>query len=193
MTSMRMGLAFVVSGPSGVGKTALLEVLFESDSNLRFSVSMTTRPPRDGEQDGVDYYFVDDPGFAAAVAAGELLEHATVHRKSYGTPREPVEALCAAGHDVVLDIDVQGARQVRAASFPATFILIAPPSLEVLRQRLVGRGTETAESLEIRTAAARQELAARDLFDYEVINDRLAVAADQLAAIITAERCRIRT
>lgn len=188
----RAGLLLIVTGPSGVGKSTLLERLLRTDPRLRFSVSMTTRQPRPDEADGEAYYFVDDPAFERAVAAGELLEHATVHGHRYGTPRRAVLDQQAAGFDICLDIDVQGARQVRESGAEAAFVMIVPPSLQVLEARLRKRHTETPEELAERLETARSELAQRHLFDYEVVNDRRSEAVAELRGILTAERCRIR-
>ncbi|HIE51350.1 MAG TPA: guanylate kinase [Armatimonadetes bacterium] len=189
---MKQGLLFVVSGPSGAGKTSLLERLFAQDDNLRFSVSMTTRPPRPEEREGRDYFFVTPEVFAQARREGQLLEWAEVHGYFYGTPQAEVEKLQREGWDVVLDIDVQGAHQVRERAEDAIFIFISPPSLEVLGERLRARGTEKETDLARRLADAEWEMGFREEFDYEVVNDSLEVAADQLRAIVVAERCRIR-
>lgn len=182
----------VVSGPAGVGKTTLLRRLLADDPQLVFSVSMTTREPRTGEVDGVDYHFVDQAQFEQHVAAGELLEWAWVHRQRYGTPRGGVESQRAAGHDVVLDIDVQGAAQVRAAGADSRTIFLLPPSRAELRRRLVGRESETPEQLAVRLTNAETELAQWPRFDYAVVNDDLERALADLRAIIAAERCRVR-
>lgn len=186
------GLMLVVCGPSGVGKTTLLDRVLASDPKLVFSVSMTTRAPRHGEVDGVDYRFVDDAGFDAAVASGELLEWARVHQHRYGTPRSAVAGQRAAGRDVVLDIDVQGAGQVRASGADAVFVFVLPPSLAELERRLVRRESETPAALAVRLANAECELAQWPTFDYAVVNDDVLRATAQLDAIITAERCRVR-
>lgn len=189
---MANGLIFVVSGPSGVGKSTLLKRVIATDPRLWFSVSMTTRRPRRGERHGVHYLFVDEATFRDAVARGELIEHAEVHGCGYGTPRAPLEQALRNGRDACLDIDVQGAAQVRAGGLGAIFIMIVPPSLGVLEHRLRARGTEDPERLARRLDTARRELAELDRFDYRVVNDDLAVATRQLRAIISAERCRIR-
>lgn len=181
---------FVICGPSGVGKTTLIRELFAQDQRLAFSVSMTTRAPRAGEQEGVTYYFVSPDAFAAAVARGDFLEHATVHGQSYGTPRAELDKAAAQGCDLVLDIDVQGAKQVRASGVPATFIFISPPDASVLETRLTSRGTESAEALQSRLETARREMMERPWFKYEVINDDLETAVRALRQILAAERAR---
>ncbi|MBI2299215.1 MAG: guanylate kinase [Armatimonadetes bacterium] len=187
------GLVLVVAGPSGVGKSTLLNRLLKTDPRLKFSVSMTTREPRPDEVDGQAYCFVDGREFERAVSAGELLEHALVHGHRYGTPRRPVAEQQAAGFDICLDIDVQGARQVRDSGADAAFVLIVPPSMAVLEERLRKRHTESPEELARRLETARVELAQRDLFDYEVVNEQRGRAVAELRAILTAERCRIRS
>jgi guanylate kinase len=187
----RRGRLFVVSGPSGAGKSTLIQKLFEAVDGLSFSVSMTTRQPRPGERNAVDYLFVDEGEFRRAVGAGEMLEHAEVHGHHYGTPRAWVERQRDQGLDVLLDIDVQGAEQIRAAGDEAVFVMITPPSAEVLERRLRARRTESEADLQRRLETARQELDRKDLFDYEVVNDALETAFDRFRAIVVAERCRI--
>lgn len=183
---------FVVCGPSGAGKSTLLEALLEREPNLRFSVSMTTRPPRAGETDGQDYFFVDPARFRAARDAGELLEWAEVHGQLYGTPRGPLETQREAGQDVVLDIDVQGAAQVREKLADAVFIFIRPPSLAALEARLRARGTESEEQIARRLQTAQEEFRHQHEFDYLVVNEDLPEALADLQAIVRAERCRVR-
>lgn len=192
VAGVRRGLMLVVSGPAGVGKTTLLKRLMAADPNLAFSVSMTTRKPRVGEVDGVDYHFVDAAGFDHAVATGELLEWAHVHTNRYGTPRSLVEAQRAAGHDVVLDIDVQGAGQVRASGVDACSVFLLPPSRDELWRRLVGRESETQAELAVRRANADTELAQWPLFDYAIVNDDVDQALAKLESVVAAERCRVR-
>jgi guanylate kinase len=180
----------VVSGPSGVGKTVLVKALLARDPGLINSVSTTSRPPRTGEQDGVHYTFCDAARFEAGIGAGGFLEWARVHDHYYGTPRAPLEAHLAAGRGVVLNIDVQGARQLRAARPDALLIFIYPPSLEALEERLRRRGTDSDAVIQLRLKNARGEMGEAPRYDYLVENDDVDRAADRLAAIVEAERHR---
>jgi len=191
MSAGRKNLLFVICGPSGVGKTTLIERLFEQDDRLAFSVSMTTRDRRDGEREGVNYYFVSDEQFERAVEKGELLEHATVHGRSYGTPRSELDKAAANGCDLVLDIDVQGAKQVRNSGQPAIFIFISPPDFSALRERLIDRATESDSELQVRLETAEREMLERPWFEYEVINDELETAVRSLLQIIRSERAKL--
>jgi guanylate kinase len=175
---------FVITGPSGVGKGTLIRTLRERMPELELSVSATTRPPRPGEQDGVDYHFLTDADFQRRVDAGEFVEHATYSGRRYGTLRAELERRLRAGHPVVLEIEVQGARQVRGTMPEALQVFIAPPSREALRTRLVGRGTDDAEQVQARLSTADGELDAQDEFAYVVVNDRLDDAVDELTAIV---------
>jgi guanylate kinase len=154
---------------------------------LELSVSATTRSPRPGEQDGVDYHFLSSVEFERHVRDGDFVEHANYAGRRYGTLRSELEQRVAAGAPVVLEIEVQGARQVRAAMPEAVQVFIAPPSLDALRTRLIGRGTDASEEVERRLAVAEQEMAARDEFGHVVVNDRLEDALDELVAIVSAE------
>ena len=184
------GKLIVVSGPSGAGKSTVIGLVMERRNDLCFSVSATTRKPREGEVDGVNYFFVSGSEFDRMIGDDELLEHAEYNRDNYGTPRAYVEEKRRAGMHVLLDIEVQGARQVRERVPEAIKIFIIPPSLQVLEQRLRGRGTETEEQIQRRLARARGEYREADFYDYVVINDNLETAANELNAIITAELCR---
>ena len=186
----RRGTLFVIAGPSGVGKgTVVRSIRSRIPERLVLSVSATTRPPRARETDGVDYYFVDEAGFDRMVADAELLEWAEVfHGHRYGTPAGPVELHRDAGRDVVLEIDVEGARWVRERVPDAVLILLEPPSREELERRLRSRGTESDVGIAERLAKADWELAQRDLFDHVVVNDELDGASSQVAAIIEASR-----
>ena len=187
---MPTGALFVVSAPSGAGKTSLLRSLIPSDPRLRLSVSHTTRPPRPGEEDGVHYHFVDRSCFEQMVADDAFLEHARVFDNHYGTAEAAVRELLVAGHDVVLEIDWQGARQVRARFPAAVGIFIAPPSVAALRERLGGRGQDSADVIERRMRDARSELSHYGEYDYLVVNDVFESALDDLRAIVRAERLR---
>jgi guanylate kinase len=178
----------VVSGPSGVGKGTVVKRLLERHPELLASVSVTTRAPRHGERDGVDYRFVSDERFDEMVDRGELLEWAHVVGHRSGTPGEPVERALAEGRDVVLEIDVQGARQVRERVPDAVLIFLAPPSMEELERRLRSRGTEDEERLALRLATAREEMGERPRFDHVIVNDRVEEATSQVEAILQASR-----
>lgn len=182
------GHLYIVSAPSGAGKTTLVRHLLAGDAGIRLSISTTTRSPRPGEQDGREYHFVDVPDFLARIAQGEFLEWAEVHGNYYGTSQRWIEAQMVGGQDVLLEIDWQGAQQVRKVFPSATGIFILPPSLEVLHERLSGRGTDSAETIARRLAAARDEMRHVDEFDYVIINDDLQQALKSLQSIINASR-----
>jgi guanylate kinase len=182
-----MPRVFVITGPSGVGKGTLIRGLMDREPSLELSVSATTRGPRPGERDGADYHFLGREEFDRRVAADEFVEHADYAGRSYGTLRSELDDRLAAGIPVVLEIEVQGARQVRAAMPEAVQVFIAPPSLEALRARLLGRGTDDPEEVERRLAVAERELAAQPEFAHVVVNDRLQEALGELAAIVRRE------
>jgi guanylate kinase len=182
-----MARVFVITGPSGVGKGTLIRGLAERVDGLELSVSATTRAPRPGERDGVEYHFLDREEFDRHVLAGDFLEHADYAGRSYGTLRSEVDERLRAGKPVVLEIEVQGARQVRAAMPEAVQVFIAPPSLEALRARLIGRGTDDRVEVERRLRVAEQELEAQPEFRYVVVNDRLDDAVSELTAIVARE------
>ncbi len=182
-----MARVFVITGPSGVGKGTLIRGLMERVPKLELSVSATTRAPRPGEEDGVHYHFLTRQQFDEKVAAGEFVEHADYAGRSYGTLRSELERRVAAGAPVVLEIEVQGARQVRAAMPEAVQVFIAPPSLSALRTRLVGRGTDDHDEVERRLQVAERELAAQPEFAHVVVNDRLEDALDALTGIVGGE------
>ena len=181
---MPTGRLFVITGPSGVGKGTLIRRLRERMPGLELSVSATTRPPRPGEVNGVDYHFTSDEEFDRLAREGRLLEHATYSGHRYGTPRSEVEPRLTEGRSVVLEIEVQGARQVRQAMPEAIQVFIAPPSPEALRERLQGRGTDRPEEIERRLAVAEEELAARREFGHVVVNDELDRATDELVELV---------
>ncbi|WP_433721014.1 guanylate kinase [Microbacterium laevaniformans] len=174
----------VLAGPTAVGKGTVAAYIKDHHPEILLSVSATTRAPRPGEVDGEHYFFVDDAGFDALIADDALLEHATVHNAfRYGTPRAPIEKALAEGRTVLLEIDLQGARQVRAAAPDATLVFLTPPSWDELVNRLVGRGTEGPEERARRLKTAKVELAAQGEFDYRVVNDDVARAAAEIAAL----------
>lgn len=183
-------ILFIVSAPSGAGKTSLLHALLERDPQLRLSVSHTTRPKRPGEQDGVHYHFVDLPTFQRLVAEGVFVEHAQVFDNYYGTSEQALRDQLSAGHDVVVEIDWQGAQQVRARFPDAVSIFIAPPSIEALRERLSARGQDSEEVIARRMRDAQRELSHYPEYDYLVINDHFEEALEQLRQIVSAERLR---
>ena len=184
------GKLIVISGPSGAGKSTVVFKAIEGREDVCFSTSVTTRKPRPGEVDGREYFFVDPDRFKEMVENDELLEHAEYVANSYGTPRAYVEEKLEAGLNVLLDIEVQGARQVHEKMPDAVKSFIIPPSLETLEKRLKGRGTDTERAIEARLIRARQEYQEADFYDYLIINDDADKAAKELSAIILAEHCR---
>ena len=187
----KRGLLIVLSGPSGVGKGTVRKELFtQPNTNYEYSVSMTTRNPREGEVDGADYFFKSRDEFEQLVEEGGLLEYAEYVGNYYGTPLDYVNATLDAGRDVFLEIEVVGAAQVREKVPDGLFIFLAPPSLTALEDRLIGRGTETADVIKSRVMKARDELEMMNLYDYVVENDEVQNACDRINAIVTAEHCR---
>ena len=184
------GSLLIVSAPSGAGKTTLCSALLAADPLVRKSVSYTTRPCRPGEEHGRHYHFVSVAEFERMRASGEFLEWARVHGHSYGTSRAQVETVCMAGFDVLLEIDWQGAAQIRALKPETTSVFVIPPSIEVLEERLRGRGQDSPEVIARRVAAARGEIAHVSEFDYVIINDDFERAAQDLIGIARAERLR---
>jgi guanylate kinase len=182
------GSLFVVVAPSGAGKTSLVDALLKRDANIRLSISYTTRAPRDGEADGREYHFVDRAAFEKMIAAGEFLEHASVYGNYYGTSRLWIEDELAGDHDVLLEIDWQGAAQVRRLFPHVVGIFILPPSIDELRRRLRARGKDTEEAIEKRMASAREEISHVLEFEYIIINERFDSALDDLIAIVHATR-----
>lgn len=184
----RQGRVVVVSSPSGGGKTTIVQALRRAMPRLRRSVSVTTRPPRSGERQGRDYRFVTAEQFERLRRSGALLEWATVHGASYGTPKRPILDALARGRSVVLSIDVQGARKIRRAlGTRAVLIFLLPPSLAALRRRLIGRHTETAVAIRQRLAAAKREVACAAWYDYTVVNRRLPDAVGRVRQIVQQE------
>jgi guanylate kinase len=180
----RTSKVFVITGPSGVGKGTLIRGLLERMPELEVSVSATTRAPRPGERDGVNYHFLTPEEFEQRVQAGDFVEHATYSGNRYGTLRSELERRLADGAGVVLEIEIQGARQVRAAMPDAVAVFIAPPSRPALRARLVGRGTDSPEQVDERMRTAERELEARPEFAHVVVNDRLEQATDELVGVV---------
>lgn len=181
----------VIAAPSGAGKTSLAHALVERNPQLQFSISATTRPQRTHEENGRDYYFVSDTEFDQMIETGELLEWAEVHGRKYGTPKRSIREPMERGKTVVLDIDVQGARQVREAFPEAVLVFVLPPSVSELRRRLSGRGTEGSEERRVRLTTAQAELDAAHEFDYVVVNDNFEEAVNALQSILTGERQRL--
>ncbi|MDR1815549.1 MAG: guanylate kinase [Clostridiales Family XIII bacterium] len=189
---MEKGLLVVISGPSGTGKgTICRELLKRVDATL--SISMTTRAPRPGEKEGRHYYFTDRERFEAHARAGGFFEHAEVYGERYGTPKEPALEALAKGRDVILEIDTQGAMQVREAYPEGVFIFVVPPSLAELKRRIEKRGGESPEKIALRLSKAEGEMAYREKYDYAVVNDKLARAVDDVRAIIRAEHLKVES
>jgi len=182
------GSIFVISAPSGAGKTTICKKLIRRDPNIRQSVSFTTRGPRKGETDGVDYTFIGEKAFRRMIERNEFIEWAEVHSNFYGTSRKRLEGLLRSGVDVLLDIDTQGARQIRNALDGGVFIFILPPSIRVLRERLQNRKSNTREDMERRLRRAAVEIKDYIMYDYVIVNDLLRDALRRLEAVITAER-----
>jgi guanylate kinase len=186
------GILFIVSAPSGAGKTSLVAALLEAEPGVKLSVSHTTRPPRPGEVAGRDYHFVSRGEFERMLEAGDFLESAVIYGNQYGTSQQWIGEELAKGHDVLLEIDWQGAQQVRRLMRETVGIFILPPSLEVLAQRLKGRSQDKAEDIARRLAAAREEISHFAEFDYVIMNDDFGRAARDLASVVRAERLRLR-
>lgn len=187
---MSKGRSFIISGPSGVGKSTVLKALMEKRKNLYFSVSATTRSPRPGETDGVHYHFLDRDTFRQWVAEDQFLEHAEFVGNCYGTPRKYVYEAMEQGQDVILDIEVQGAAQVASKMPEVVRIFVAPPSWAELERRLTERGTDTPEKIRGRLERAKEEVKLAGTYDYFVINDSVEHAMSELDAIMTAEHCK---
>lgn len=189
---MKRGIVFVISAPSGAGKHAILHPILERDSSIEYSISATTRAPRKGECDGRDYHFLDEAEFRRRIEAGGFAEWAEVHGHLYGTLHDALDSAVDSGKDVVLEIDVQGMRNVRKTRPDAVTVFIMPPSIEVLEQRLRDRGTNDEADIALRIANGRGEMAAVNEYDYVIVNDRLDVAIADMESIVRAERLRNR-
>lgn len=187
---MSKGLLLVVSAPSAGGKGTILKELFQRNENLRMSVSATTRQPRAGEEHGKHYYFISREEFQQLIDSGKMLEYAEYVGNLYGTPKDPVDQWLDEGHDVVLEIEVQGGAQIKKIVPDCVSVFIVPPSLEVLEKRLRGRGTEEEGTILKRLATARQELTQAGIYDYVVVNDRLEDAVNDMLAILRSEKLR---
>jgi guanylate kinase len=190
-TFTRRGILFILSAPSGAGKTTLSRQILERTPNLRLSISYTTRAPRSGEVDGQDYHFIDEARFIALRTAGALAEWAQVHDFLYGTARAPLDAALASGQDSLLDIDVQGARQMKANYPEAISVFVLPPSWAELEKRLRSRGTDREEVIVRRLQRAHEETQALGDYDYLIVNDRIDHAVALLYAIVQTERARV--
>ena len=188
--TFRLGQVLVVCAPSGTGKSTLIEMLRQEYPNFGFSVSYTTRPPRGQEQNGREYNFVSRETFVAMRSRGEFCEWAEVHGNYYGTATKPVSDMLDAGKDVLFDIDVQGAKQLKKTFYKGTFVFLLPPSREELVRRLEGRGTDSAESIARRLGNAAGEMEQAEFFDYWVVNDKLDMAYQELRAVYLAGRCK---
>jgi guanylate kinase len=188
----REGMLFVVSAPSGAGKTTLCRALTDSLENLRHSISYTTRKPRPGEIDGRDYYFVTEERFRNMVQAGDFAEWAQVHSNLYGTSRRVLDEMRTDGTDVILDIDTQGAGQIKEKCKDAVFVFIMPPSLEILEERLRNRKSDNEDEIKKRMRRARDEIRDYAMYDYIIVNRDFERALAELRSIVLAERCRTR-
>jgi guanylate kinase len=187
----KQGLLFVVSAPSGAGKTSLCLAITETLEKLTHSVSTTTRKPRSGEIDGRDYYFVTEKRFREMIEAGDFAEWAEVHSHLYGTSRRVLDVMVSKGRDVILDIDTQGAKQIKAKYAEAVFIFIMPPSLDILEERLRNRKSDNEDEIKRRMQRSREEIKEYALYDYLIVNRDFERALTELRSIVIAERCRV--
>ncbi len=185
------GLLIIISGPSGAGKGTICKNFMERNENVALSVSATTRTPRTGEVEGVNYYFMSKEKFREKIASNDFLEYAEVYDNYYGTPKSNVEEILESGKDVILEIDIQGALKVKENTEEGVFIFVLPPSMEELKQRIINRGSETPESLMKRFQSAYKEINYISKYNYAVVNDEVEIAVQKLEAIISAEKCRV--
>ncbi|WP_315067336.1 guanylate kinase [uncultured Clostridium sp.] len=191
MIASGRGLLIVISGPSVAGNVTICKSFLERNKEVALSVSATTRDPRKGEVDGINYHFVSRDEFKNRIEEDDFLEYAEVYDNFYGTPRSNVEELLESGRDVILEIDIQGALKVKENASDGVFVFILPPSMSELRQRIINRGSETKESLMKRFKSAYQEINFVSKYNYAVVNDKVDVAVEKLEAIIAAEKCRV--
>lgn len=185
------GLLIVISGPSGAGKGTICKSFLERNKDVALSVSATTRSPRQGEVEGINYYFMSKEQFKEKIEADDFLEYAEVYDNYYGTPKSNVEEILESGRDVILEIDIQGALKVKENTKDGVFIFILPPSMQELKQRIINRGSETPESLMKRFKSAYKEINFISKYNYAVVNDKVDIAVEKLEAIIAAEKCRV--
>lgn len=185
------GVLIVISGPSGAGKGTICEALLEKHEEIVLSVSATTRSPRKGEVDGVNYHFLSKETFVSRIEEDDFLEHAQVYGNYYGTPKSDVQKILDSGRDVILEIDIQGALKVKEQSNEGVFIFILPPSMEELKQRIIKRGSETPESLMTRFKSAYKEINYVSKYNYAVVNDTVERAVEKIEGILLAEKCRV--
>lgn len=189
---MAKGLLFIISGPSGAGKGTVYNKVVEKRPEIKKSISVTTRTPREGEIEGVHYYFRTIEQYREMIARGEFLETAQVYLNCYGTPKAPVFEMLKNGDDVLFEVDIHGVKSIKNKYPEAIAIFIMPPSFEILEQRLRGRGTDSEESIERRLSESKNELKKFNMFDYIVFNDNVETAIDQVVAIIDSEKCKIK-
>ncbi|CUU46452.1 guanylate kinase [Clostridium beijerinckii] len=191
MITKGRGLLIVISGPSGAGKGTICKRFMEKNKDVLLSVSATTRSPRAGEVEGINYFFMSKEQFVEKIESNDFLEYAEVYDNYYGTPKSNVEEMLQNGKDVILEIDIQGALKVKENTREGVFVFILPPSMEELKQRIINRGSETQESLMKRFKSAYKEINFISKYNYAVVNDKVEIAVEKLEAIISAEKCRV--
>lgn len=191
MITKGRGLLIVISGPSGAGKGTICKRFMEKNKDVMLSVSATTRSPRAGEVEGINYFFMSKEQFVEKIESNDFLEYAEVYDNYYGTPKSKVEEMLQNGKDVILEIDIQGALKVKENTREGVFVFILPPSMEELKQRIINRGSETQESLMKRFKSAYKEINFISKYNYAVVNDKVEIAVEKLEAIISAEKCRV--